>query len=413
MIQSDPEVSDMTRVKKKILPYIMVVFSCCCFSACSVGLIINCAGLFYEPIATEFGVGIGSVSLVTTVIATISGLASPLVMKFYQKFPLRRILVIAAAVSWLGLIGISKANCTTDLYFCAALLGISSPFFSMVPLVYFISNWFHRSYGLAVGLAQSFSGIGGALFSQILGALLPLWGWRSCYIAMSFLLVILLLPAFFFLRREPKELGLVPFGNGTVSQTQKTTSESKEVFSINALILCCAISGLSCFVTGMPSHFSNYAASRALPTQIGVSMVTAAMVSNSLFKTLAGILGDRIGPRRACNLMLILSSFGFLLLRLFRSGNAASYYLASMLLACSYAVYSVGLSAVMRERYRSEDFSRMYAYVQTSASLGSGVAFSVIGFSFDFFGSYNIALSFCFILLIMCLFFIGKLYRKM
>ena len=59
--------------------HIMVLIAMCGLAAASIGVTINTAGVFYAPIAEDFGIGRGSVALAITIlsmVASVVGLVS-------------------------------------------------------------------------------------------------------------------------------------------------------------------------------------------------------------------------------------------------------------------------------------------------------------------------------------------------
>lgn len=401
----------MTETRANLYPYIGVAVCCCFFAACSIGLPINCAGLFYSAIAEDMSVGIGSISLATSITATIAGVCSPVSIALYQRIDARVIFsgALLAAVS--GMLGVSATKALWHLYMCAGIIGFSVAFFNMATITFFLSGWFDRGYGLVVGIAQSFSGISGALFSQIIGRYLSSHGWRSSYILMAVIFLLLVLPAFFFLTRCAGDKGLPRYGQSEAVETDNR-DDNMPTPPKRVLVICCFIAGLSCFVTGMPSHLANFSNSLGLPAAVGVFMLSAAMVSNFVAKASAGFLCDKTGARLSCQLMLFLAATGFLGLSVLADSAPIFFYVFSFLLGCSYAVYGVGLSSLLREIFPRRSFAMMYSYVQLVASLGSAVAFSAIGYSFDLFGGYRITLICCAAFVVACMFLLKCLPRS-
>jgi MFS family permease len=83
----------------------------------------------------------------------------------------------------------------------------------------YLPNWFHRSRGLAIGLAFAGVGIGSVTLLPWVQVLIDRSGWRASCTAMGLLLLIVLAPINLFLRKRPEDLGLLPDGAAAPSES--------------------------------------------------------------------------------------------------------------------------------------------------------------------------------------------------
>lgn len=394
--------------------YFMIEVCCCIFAACSIGIPINCAGLFYRDVSNDLQVGIGSISSYVTIISFVSGVTGPFAIKLLQKYSVKKLLLAASLLTSLCFLGFSRMSSLWQLFLFASLLGIAISFYNMVPIAYFISNWFSFQYGLMIGIAQSFSGLGGALFNKIIGPVTIAYGWRHAYVFIAVLEAALLIPCALVITRSARERNLPKYGEADISkETEVNGSARKEHIRLNStMIICCVIGGLCCFVTGFPSHLTNMAASEGMGTAIGVSMTSAAMIGNFTSKFVTGFLCDKIGPRKATSVMLGLAIFGFTVLGF--SGSRLYMVLigAAFSLGACYAIHGVGLSSVAKEFFTPSQFALGYSYIQMAAALGSGIAFSAFGYSFDLFKSYKPAILTCIVFSTISLLLFQHLYVR-
>ena len=75
------------------------------------------------------------------------------------------------------------------------------------------ANWFTAKRGLAISIALSGSGFGGAILSPIVSSLIVSVGWRSAFLVLAAVCMVAALPitAYSF-RTKPSEIGLKPLG---------------------------------------------------------------------------------------------------------------------------------------------------------------------------------------------------------
>ena len=77
-----------------------------------------------------------------------------------------------------------------------------------------INNWFHKSSGLALGIATGSGAVGGAFFTSFVGPkLIDSFGWESAFVGLAIIgAILVVLPSFFLIRFKPADKGLVPYG---------------------------------------------------------------------------------------------------------------------------------------------------------------------------------------------------------
>jgi MFS family permease len=81
------------------------------------------------------------------------------------------------------------------------------------PYVKVISRWFDRRRGLALGLTMFGIGSGAILMPALAQRLIAMLGWRSTYMVIGLLVLVVSVPVVaFFLKESPEEMGLLPDG---------------------------------------------------------------------------------------------------------------------------------------------------------------------------------------------------------
>ena len=386
-------------MKNKSCWHILVLISCCCLSLCTLGLVMNCAGVFYSPMAAELGVGRGSVAMFATICTLMNGFIAPFFRRAIKRFPVNVVLSVAILITVASTLGISRVTSLWLLYLLGALQGASLSFFSSVPVNMLISNWFEKNHGLATGIAMCFSGVGGAVFSPIFTAAISAFGWRNAYVLLAVLLAVIALPgALFVVRLTPAERGLLPFGAqqspAAAADSGKKSSAAAAAISLPLVILVVA-SIFASFNTGISQHLPGFAESVGLGAATGATMVSACMLGNLSSKLFIGILSDWLKPLKACLVMLGACLIGVVALLLFGSQSLLLTLGASYLVGYVYSVASVGMPLVTKYVFGLEQFAVMYPRVQVATSLGSALALTIIGFIYDFTRSYAAAFLCC------------------
>ena len=392
--------------KKLVYPWI-VVLCCCAMSTASIGITINCMGVYYAPIAADFGVGLGSVSLYLTILNLTSGVCGPLAVKLTRKFDIRLIVGVGGFGSVLVFVGLANINALWQVYALALVQGFLCAMHGMVLVTTLVSNWFSKAMGIAAGLSLGFSGLMGAVLSPVFNSFIQNYGWRTSYLIGGALTALCIVPTLIFARLHPADIGLPRFGEDQVEvpvkapATKQRGKRDSSVFRSVPFLL----------ITGLGSHVANYAASTGAKAEMGALMISAVMVGNMLSKFAGGALCDILRPKKALILIWCCTVIGLLMMLLLPGKGMFVMLMAGFLLGTSYSIASVALSTMCREIFGIEKFASAYSYSSIAAFVGSAVAITLIGYSYDIFASFAPALIFCTAIAVMATLFVPLAYR--
>jgi len=109
-------------------------------------------------------------------------LVIPFVAKAFRKYDVRLLVSAAAIVMGGSNILMSTFNELWQFYLFGTLQGCAAAFIGMIPAPILLGNWFYKSTGTAVGISAACAGLVGMLGSSALGTLIPMLGWRTCYL---------------------------------------------------------------------------------------------------------------------------------------------------------------------------------------------------------------------------------------
>lgn len=385
----------MSNIKKAPFFHWLIVAACCGFSAVTAGLAVNSMGVFYLPVATELGVGVGDVSLYQTIMNIVQGLLSAVVVRVMKKVRLRTMVTAAAAVGAACYLLMSFGTAIWHFYLVAVLLGTANGFTGVIVGNVVIENWFEKRLGTAMAVYMAVAGVVGAVLSPVFAALIESMGWRSVYRIAAALEVLLLLPAILVVRLKPEEFGMKRYGegDGTAGGKKKRRlplipAEQKYGLRSSGTVLLYATACLCAFAATLSLHLSGYAHSIGRTAAFGASMISAGMIGNIATKLAAGLISDRLGAARSTIILLLFSGAGCLVLALFPSAPDLILYVAAFATGGFFAVTGVSNISLVRERFKAEEFARIVAYMAIVRMAFQAVSFSAIGYSYDIFGTY-------------------------
>ncbi len=363
--------------------------------AAHAGIINNVIGVFYSPVSESLGILRGSFALHQTITALTVGLVSLAVPNIIHRFGWKPSLTVGVILSFIGTAGMAFTENLIVFYILGAIRGAGGAFFGMVPMAMLINNWFVEKNGFAMSIASGFSGLIGMIFAPIFSSVIASLGWRLGFIAMGATIVILALPAIFYpYSLNPEENGLVAYG----AKESKETSLKGEILTDNNVTIKTAMASFVAMIVfsllhtnilGMNQHFSSYGESIGMSLQLSGYMLSAVMLGNIFFKLVIGPLSDRFGAIKSTLFMNGLNVIGLLILITTEAHYVTIF--AAFLFGSVFSVGSVALPLLSNQFFGRKLSERVFPILTFTSSVGSALSNTLVGYIFDFTGSYSSA----------------------
>lgn len=257
-------------------------------------------GLFVEPIREATGWSTVTI-MITPVIQLMWSLLQPVAGHAVAKLGARPTATLGAITLAVLLVFFYVLPFNLFVFYgFALLLGFLGPFTWQVPFMVASSTWFRQNSGLAFGLMLSGgSALGSALITPVAVWSIYTHGWKSGFLVLAGVLLLVSAPASFFLLRERVR-----------SADELAAEQAEELASVESLVLTgrhpmrtirfWALTiplAIASFVTA--GYLSNL---QPLMLQTGMSVEAATTVSGAFFifigvgGILSGFLVDRIWP---------------------------------------------------------------------------------------------------------------------
>lgn len=191
-------------------------------------------GAIQVYIVEDTGWDIGTLSIAVTTGTWCSGFLSAIAGPLADRYGPRLLVPMGLVVVGCALLVLSAVNTDTIWqFFVAYVIGrtVSNPFLiGVVPRVATV-NFFRRRRGVTLAISGMARPVGGAINIQIISLIAATQSWRASYGYVGLFMLALAVPVFFFMRRTPEEMGLLPDGDRpTPGQEQATrTAGSRRV----------------------------------------------------------------------------------------------------------------------------------------------------------------------------------------
>lgn len=183
----------------------------------------NTFSVFYPAVVDEFGWERGSTALMFSITILIYGLVAPVAGGLVDRFGPRLVVPVGAIIMGSGFVLCSLATSQWHFYlFYGVIAAVGLSIAGWTPLTTMISNWFVKRRGLVFGILGAAFGVS-LPTAYIAQFLISNFGWQSAYVIIGLVSIIIIVPlCAIFLRRSPREKGLLPDGMPQVSIPHKT-----------------------------------------------------------------------------------------------------------------------------------------------------------------------------------------------
>ena len=171
-------------------------------------------GVLIVPLQEEFGWSRATISAAVAINLVLYGLGGPFAAGLYDRFGIRRVIVIALAT-----IAISSTLTTQmaapwqlDLLWGVAN-GLATGAIGVTLAAVIANRWFVERRGIVTGMLTASNATGQLAFLPLLGWIVTAQGWRTAALTVSAVALAFTLPLVVLLLRDsPAEVGLRPFG---------------------------------------------------------------------------------------------------------------------------------------------------------------------------------------------------------
>lgn len=386
--------------------YGYVIVACCCLiMGIDVGLVMSCAGIFYQPVSQSIGVSVGKLGLFMSCSFLCSTLMLPLAGKLIERYSARWLFSINSGVLGLCLVVMGFFSSVWEFYIAGAVIGIT-----LAPLLYLsfptmVSRWFRSRVGFFMGVCSAASGIGGIIFNPIGASLIATYGWRMTYIIFGLIILLLVTPLLaLFLRNYPQDKALEPCG-ALISSEDCGPRHKDTGITYSAAVRMPVFYGLIIFaflimsVSTLNPYIPNYAQGLNYTLQQASYAAAAVMAGVTIGKIILGILND-ISGILGLAATVILGITGIIMLLVGESG-IFTVIAGSFLFGWAYAGVTVQTPMLVREVFGNVDYPRIYSIISIALAAGGAITAGGWGILADY-TSFSLTFTIAIGFLIIC-----------
>ncbi len=259
----------------------------------------------------------------------------------------------------------------------AAIIGFLGVATTFGPLVADVSHWFKNNRGIAVAIVASGNYLAGAVWPPILTHAVEIWGWRTSYVFIGVVCVVLMLPLALFLRPR--------LAQATGPALAVTDNPVNGTPALQGLLV---LAGLACCVAmSMPQvHLIAYCGDLGYGPAAGAQMLSLLLACGVLSRLVSGLLADKIGGVKTLIIGSVLQCLALFLYIPF--DGLVSLYLVSALFGLSQGGIVPSYALIVRDYFPAHQAGTRISLVLTATVLGMALGGWLSGEIYDYTGSY-------------------------
>jgi MFS family permease len=354
-------------------------------------LLVITFSLFIKPLSEQFNWTRTQVSLAFTLACLTALCSMPLVGWLTDRFGARRLIIIS--MSLFGALFASLSLLTPHLWFLYAvfaILGLIGPGTSAVPHASLISRWFTARRGLALGVMMCGTGTGGIIWPMVGQELIDRAGWRASYALLGAAALLVAVPVMLLFLKEPSQPEVSSIQNQT-SQLGRREAFRSEIFWVLMIIFFL----VSAIVQACLVHMSPLLTDRGISAQRAAFALSLLGAANLIGRLGTGWLLDRFPALLVVTLSFAAITLGIVILLAGVSGVSAC--IAAALIGFGYGAETSAAPYLISLYFGLRTFGEIYSYLFITVPLGGALGPALMGVGFDRTGSYQLALSLCFV----------------
>lgn len=343
-------------------------------------------GILVQPLQAEFGWSRAEMSLALTITNITVVFGSPALGFLVDRVGVKRLLVPSILLMGLAVAAMSLLQ-GNIWYFYLGFFAITFLGLGTLPLSYsrVLIAWFDRKRGLALGVALSGFGVGGALVPEVAATMTDLYGWRSAYQLFALMVLLVSLPLVLLVLKEaPPESDLRQDENqpGAFELSAGAAARSTNYWLILASFFLVGIG-----ITSVLSHLVPMLMDRGMSYQSAARAMSTLAFALIFGRMLAGYLMDHFfAPYITAAFIVLGLAGGIVMLALGAVGWQA--YVAAALVGLATGSEISEIAYIVGRYFGQAAFGLIYGIMFGAFQLGSAISAPLMGYYFDSHGDY-------------------------
>ncbi len=374
--------------------YGWVVLAACVVIALLTTGVQSSFGVFLKTLQDDFNWSRAAISLVPSINLLVTCLFFPLAGWLSDTRGPRAVVAAGGLLCAAGMALASRLGAPWQLYvYYSVMVGIGVACAS-TPATATVTRWFERRRGLALGIVQTGTALGTMTLAPLAGYVISAHGWRSAYVVIS-LLTLMVVAAAFWLRKQPPA-GLPPEERAASGGRPGTSAFPEgglslgEALGTRAFWLMFLMYALSYGTLMMNmGHLVARVEDAGIASERAASCLTALGAGNIVGFLGGGMLSDRLGRKPVMAVSLVLQSA--LLVWLINAGSYWMFLAFAALWGVVVGGWAPLMPTVAGELFGLRRIGSIVGAISMTYGVGGAVGLYGAGYVYTATGSYTAA----------------------
>lgn len=358
-----------------------------------------------HPLEMEFGWSRVAISSAISINLLLFGVAAPISGWLLDRFGPRRVMLGGLS---LLLCGVSATTVMEEFWQLVLLwgvvVGLGAGAVGSVLSATVANRWFVARRGLALGILNSASSTGQLIVIPLFMALIVSSGWRVGSLILAALTLCLIPIIFLWMRNDPSDLGLEPYGSGVqelsragqLASLRGAASSSgsvplREVFRSSTFWLLAG----SFFICGgtanglIGTHLIPHSIDHGIPQVTAAATVGVMGGLNFVGTILSGWMTDRVHPRKWLSMVYALRGLSLFILPFVN--DFSGLFVFAVIYGLDWFATVPPTIALTADTFGKQSVGRIYGWVFLSHQIGAALMASGAGAIRVWLGDYQLA----------------------
>ena len=381
------------------------VISLCFLTTLTSAGVRSSPSVLIHPLEAEFGWSRTLIASAVSMNLLLFGIAAPLSGFLIDRFGPRKVMMGSLSLLIVGVSGTMMMTQFWQFFLVwGVIVGLGAGGVGSVLTATVGNRWFVAKRGLALGILGSASSTGQIIFLPLFMAMITYAGWRLGSMALIIVALILLPLIFLFMRDDPSEVGLEPYGSGDPKATaiggaaslrgmsaKNATITAKEVVTHPTFWLLAA----SFFVCGGTAN--GLIGTHLIPheIEIGIPQIAAASLLgimgglNMVGTIFSGWMIDKVQPQRWLALVYALRGVSLLFLPFVHDFTGLVFF--AIVYGLDWFATVPPSMAITADTFGRQNVGKVYGWIFMSHQIGAAIMASTAGAIRTWMGDYQFA----------------------
>jgi MFS family permease len=358
-----------------------------------------------HPLELEFGWSRALIASAISMNLLLFGVAAPVTGWLLDRYGPRKVMMGSLTLLILGVSGTMAMTKFWQFFLVwGVIVGVGAGGVGSVLTATVGNRWFIARRGLALGILGSASSTGQLIFLPLFMAMITYAGWRMGSMTLIIVAIVLLPLIYLFMRDDPSQIGLKPYGWGQPgvasaagvaslrgARSAGATITLREVFSTSTFWLLAG----SFFVCGgtanglIGTHLIPHEIDHDIPQVTAASVVGIMGGFNFVGTVLSGWMTDKVQPKKWLAMVFALRGVALLILPFVQ--DYRGLFLFAVIYGLDWFATVPPVMTITADTFGKENIGRVYGWIFMSHQIGAAIMATTAGMLRTWLGDYQVA----------------------